>query len=38
MNASIYLRCDESIKLKNLSSKEESVINNISELKKFTKS
>ena len=38
MNASFYLRCDESIKLKNLSSKEESVIDNISELKKFTKS
>ena len=37
MNASFYLRCDESIKLKNLASKEELVVNNISELKKFIK-
>ena len=37
MNASFYLRCDESIKLKNLNSKEELVVNNISELKKFIK-
>ena len=37
MNASFYLRCDESIKLKNLISKEELVVNNISELKKFIK-
>ena len=37
MNASFYLRCDESIKLKNLTSKEELVVNNISELKKFIK-
>ena len=37
MNACFYLRCDESIKLKNLTSKEELVINNISELKKLIK-
>ena len=37
MNASFYLRCDESIKLKNLTSKEELVVNNISDLKKFIK-
>ena len=37
MNANFYLRCDESIKLKNLTSKEELVVNNISELKKFIK-
>ena len=37
MNANFYLRCDESIKLKNLISKEELVVNNISELKKFIK-
>ena len=37
MNASFYLICDESIKLKNLTSKEELVINNISELKKLIK-
>ena len=38
MNASFYLRCDESIiKLKNLNSKEELVVNTISELKKFIK-
>ena len=37
MNANFYLRCDESIKLKNLISKEELVINNISELKKLIK-
>ena len=37
MNASFYLRCDESIRLKNLTSKEELVVNNISELKKFIK-
>jgi hypothetical protein len=37
MNASFYLRFDESIKLKNLTSKEELVVNNISELKKFMK-
>ena len=38
MNASFYLRCNELIELKNLSSKEECVINNITDLKKFTKS
>ncbi len=37
MNASFYLRCDKSIKLKNLTSKEELVVNNISDLKKFIK-
>jgi histidyl-tRNA synthetase len=37
MNSSFFLRCDESIKLKNLTSKEELVVNNISELKKFIK-
>ena len=37
MNASFYLRSGESIKLKNLTSKEELVINNISDLKKFIK-
>ena len=37
MNACFYLRCDESIKLKNLTSKEELVVNNISDLKKFIK-
>ena len=37
MNASFYLRSGESIKLKNLTSKEELVINNISELKKLIK-
>ena len=38
MNASFYLRCNELIELKNLSSKEECVINNITDLKKFIKS
>ena len=37
MNASFYLRSRESIKLKNLTSKEELVVNNISDLKKFIK-
>ena len=37
MNASFYLRFDESIKLKNLTSKEELVVKNISDLKKFIK-
>ena len=37
MNASFYLRCDESIKLKNLTSKEELVVNNISDIKKLIK-
>ena len=37
MNASFYLRSGESIKLKNLTSKEELVVNNISDLKKFIK-
>ena len=37
MNASFYLRCDESIKLKNLTSKEELVVKNILDLKKFIK-
>ena len=37
MNASFYLRSGKSIKLKNLTSKEELVVNNISDLKKFIK-
>ena len=37
MNASFYLRCDKSIKLKNLTSKEELVVNNISDIKKLIK-
>ncbi len=37
MNTRFYLRCSKSIKLKNLSSKDECVINNIKELKKFIK-
>ena len=37
MNASFYLICDESIKLKNLTSKEELVVNNISDIKKLIK-
>ena len=37
MNASFYLRSGESIKLKNLTSKEELVVNDISDLKKFIK-
>ena len=38
MGASFFLRCNELIELKNLSSKEECEINNITDLKKFIKS
>ena len=38
MNSSFYLRIEESIKLKNLNSKEEYIVKNISELKKLTSS
>ncbi len=38
MNSSFYLRIEESIKLKNLNSKEEYIVKNISELKKLTNS
>ena len=38
MNANFYLMCSELIEIKNLNSKKEFVINDISELKKFIKS
>ena len=38
MNSSFYLRIEESIKLKNLNSKEEYIVKNISELKKLINS
>ena len=38
MSASFFLRCNELIELKNLSSKEECEINDFTELKKFIKS
>ena len=38
MNASFFVRCNELIELKNLSSKEEYEINDFAELKKFIKS
>ena len=38
MNAEYYLRCGESMRLKNLGSKEEFVIDNLKDLKKVIKS